>query len=172
MQMNTVSISPKLHLLNDKWDLYYHLPQNSNWDLSSYCIINKSINTAEDVKMLSESINSNIIKHCMLFIMRDGIAPMWEDAKNRDGGFFSYKISNRHVYDIWKQLMMLMCGESLCVNPSHNKHINGITISPKKQFCIVKIWLNCIDIQDPNAIVPINNLLKLGCLFKKQSPEY
>jgi hypothetical protein len=171
-QMNTVSILTQTHYLNDKWDLYYHLPQNSNWDLSSYTIIQKSINTAETVKLLSEHIHSNIVKHCMLFAMRTGITPMWEDARNRNGGYFSYKVSNKHVYEVWKHLFTMVCGETLCVNPNHNKHINGITLSPKKQFCIVKIWLDGIDIQDPNSIVSIPNLLKQGCLFKKQAPEY
>ena len=33
----------------------------------------------------------------MLFVMRNGINPMWEDPKNKDGGCFSYKISNKNV---------------------------------------------------------------------------
>ena len=170
--MDTVSIPTQKSILNDKWDLYYHLPQDKRWSVDSYSPIQKSINTVEDVLMLTSAINDNIIKNCMMFVMRDGITPMWEDPQNRIGGCFSYKVNNRFVYDVWNQLFQLMCGESLCVNPDFSKHINGITASPKKQFCIVKIWLNTTKLQDPSIIVQINNLLKQGCLFKTHSPEF
>ena len=108
----------------------------------------------------------------MLFVMREGITPMWEDPKNRSGGCFSYKIVNKQVYEVWTTLFYLLCGESLCVDPKLNKHINGITISPKKNFCIIKIWLDTANFQDPNIITTIPNLLKQGCLFKKHEPEF
>ncbi len=170
--MDTVSIPTQKSGLNDKWDLYYHLPQDKNWSVDSYSPIQKSISTVEDVLMLTSAINPNIVKNCMMFVMRDGITPMWEDPKNRNGGCFSYKVNNRFVHDVWNQLFQLMCGESLCVNSDFSKHINGITTSPKKQFCIVKIWLNTTKLQDPSIIVQINNLLKQGCLFKTHSPEF
>jgi len=65
-----------------------------------------------------------------------------------------------------------MCGEALCEDINDMKHINGITISPKKNFCIVKIWLSISELQDPNVIVNINNLSKQGCLFKRHEPEF
>lgn len=167
-----MSIPTHPHNLNDKWDLYYHLPHDKNWEISSYTIIMKGIDTAEKVILLNESIVENVVKECMLFVMRNGITPMWEDPKNRMGGCFSYKVSNKQVYEIWKKLFYLLCGEKLCVDPNHNKHINGITISPKKNFCIIKIWLDTSLYQDPNIIVQIQNLLKQGCLFKKHEPEF
>jgi hypothetical protein len=108
----------------------------------------------------------------MLFVMRSGITPMWEDPKNRNGGCFSYKVINKQVPELWKTLFYLLCGETLCVEQKHNKHINGITISPKKNFCIIKIWLDTSLYQDPNMIVQIPNLMKQGCLFKKHEPEF
>jgi len=165
------SISPQ-HNLDGKWDLYYHLPHDKNWELSGYTIIMKSMDTAEKVILLNETITDNVVKNCMFFVMRSGITPMWEDPKNRNGGCFSYKIVNKLVHEIWKNLFYLLCGEALCVDPTLNKHINGITISPKKNFCIIKIWLDTSQYQDANMIVSIPNLLKLGCLFKKHEPEF
>jgi hypothetical protein len=66
----------------------------------------------------------------------------------------------------------MLCGESLCVEPELNKHINGITISPKKNFCIVKIWLDTTAYQDPTFVKQINNLPIQGCLFKRHEPEF
>jgi hypothetical protein len=132
----------------------------------------ENISYADQLVALAEQLPPNVIRFCMLFVMRKGIAPMWEDPKNRNGGCFSYKVVNKQVYEIWKELFYCVCGESLCRNPDHSKHINGITISPKKNFCIIKIWMsNCENI-DPNTISNIPNLSKQGCLFKKHEPEF
>jgi len=170
--MDTLSNPTQKHFLNDKWDLYYHLPQDTNWKLDSYISIQKNIDNAEDIILLSNDIHDNIVKNCMLFVMRAGITPTWEDPQNRNGGCFSYKVSNRNVFEVWTKLFKLICGESICINPSYNKHVNGFTISPKKQFCIIKIWLNTTTLQDPSIITPINHLSKQGCLFKTHSPEF
>ena len=170
--MDTVSIPTQQHNLSGKWNLYYHLPNDKNWGLSSYTAIMSSIDTVEKVITLNESLHENIVKNCMLFVMRDGITPMWEDPHNRNGGCFSYKVANKCVPDVWKNLFYLLCGESLCIERDENKHINGITISPKKNFCIIKIWLDISTLQDPNIITQIPNLSKQGCLFKKHAPEF
>ena len=161
-----------IHNLIDKWNLYYHLPHDKSWELVSYHIIMNNIDTAEKIILLNEEISETIIKNCMLFAMRTGITPMWEDPRNRNGGCFSFKVINKQVYGVWKTLFYSMCGETLCVKPEHNKLINGITISPKKNFCIIKIWLMNCSVQDPNIIIPILNLSKQGCLFKKHEPEF
>jgi hypothetical protein len=108
----------------------------------------------------------------MLFVMRDGITPMWEDPRNRNGGCFSYKVVNKSVPEVWKALFYSLCGESLCIDSKNSKHINGIAISPKKNFCIIKIWMDTSVLQDSGIIINIPNLTKQGCLFKKHEPEF
>ena len=170
--MDAVSIPTQQHTLHGKWNLYYHLPHDKNWELSGYTIIMSKIDKIEQVISLNETLHETIVKNCMLFVMRDGVTPMWEDPRNRNGGCFSYKVINKSVPEVWKNLFYLLCGESLCENIENMKHINGITISPKKNFCIIKIWLDTSDYQDPGIIVPIPNLSKQGCLFKKHEPEF
>lgn len=165
-------LSAQFHNLNGKWDLYYHLPSDPNWNLSSYKEILKNIDKIEDVIMLNNAVSEGIVKNCMLFLMRNDITPLWEDPKNRNGGCFSFKVLNKQVYEIWKTLCYTMCGESLTKNSSHMQEINGITISPKKHFCIVKIWLSTCKYQDPNMFIDIPNLQKQTCLFKKHEPEF
>ena len=160
------------HALDDKWNLYYHLPHDKNWELSSYTIIMNGMETVEEVLSVNTIISENIVKNCMLFMMRQSITPMWEDPRNRNGGCFSYKVINKYVYEVWHDLFLLLSGESLCIERAHNKHVNGITISPKKNFCIIKIWLDTSELQDPGIITAIPNLLKQGCLFKKHEPEF
>ena len=164
--------STSLHCLNDKSNYYYHLPGDSNWSLSSYKLIMGNIDSVEAVKKLNEQIRNPIIKNTMLFVMRDGITPLWEDPKNRNGGCFSFKVLNRQVSDIWKSLLCALCGETLCIDSAKSQYVNGITISPKKNFCIIKVWLSSCDFQDPNTIIDIPNLSKSGCIFKRHEPEF
>ena len=163
--------SPAL-TLHGKWDIYYHLPNDKNWDLSSYKPLQKSLQNVDDLISFNEYLPEKIVKYCMLFVMRENINPTWEAKQNRNGGCFSYKISNKFVYDIWKTLLYALCGESLTKNKRNSSIVNGITISPKKNFCIVKIWLKDCSVQDPNEIIDIPNLTTQGCLFRKHAPEY
>jgi hypothetical protein len=160
------------HDLRDKWDLYYHLPQNKKWDLESYCLILEDIDNVEKLVVIGEALTVNVMKYCMLFVMRAGIAPMWEDAKNRKGGFFSYKVANKFVPEVWKTMFYALCGETLSSNPKYSHLINGITVSPKKSFCIIKIWMTDMSMQDGSVIIDIPNLTKHGVAFKAHKPEF
>jgi hypothetical protein len=168
---NSADEDKSLGLLG-KWDLYYHLPQNKNWDLSSYQLIMGNIDTADKLVAIGEALTSNVMKYCMLFVMRAGITPMWEDKRNRNGGFFSYKVANKFVPEVWKTLFYALCGETLSTNPKYSPLINGITVSPKKSFCIIKIWLIDLSMQDGSVIMDIPNLTKNGVAFKAHKPEF
>jgi hypothetical protein len=160
------------HNLLGKWNLYYHLPHDKNWDLSSYKIIMNNIDSLEKLIAINENVSEQIVKYCMLFVMRDGITPMWEDPSNRNGGCFSFKVLNKQVYSVWKSLFYAMCGETLFKNKAYHNLVNGITISPKKNFCIIKVWLLNCSVQDPELMISIPNLTIQGCLFKKHEPEF
>ena len=169
---DTNSLSKPMHMLNDKWVLYHHLPSNKDWTLSCYEIVMNEIDCLEKIIALTEAIPEDVLKYSMWFVMKRGISPLWEDPKNASGGNFSYKVVNKNVFEVWKNMFYLLCGGSLCENPEYNKYLNGITISPKKNFCIIKVWLENCNIQDPSSMVDINNLQKAGCLFKKHEPEF
>jgi hypothetical protein len=170
----TAAAAPPLttYTLDGKWDMYYHLPHNSNWDLGSYKRIFQNISKMEEVIALNDIIPEAIVKSCMLFVMRAGITPLWEDPQNRNGGCFSFKISNKNVVEVWKNVFYCLAGDTLFKNVAHTKNINGITISPKKNFCILKIWLADCSLQNPDIITDIAGLMKGGCIFKQHSPEY
>ena len=161
----------ELHPLFDKWVLWAHLPHDTDWTIKSYKPI-MELCDAEDILLLYNNMPQILVKNCMLFLMRKGITPTWEDVRNRDGGCFSYKISNKTVYNVWKELSFLLVGETVSNDPKFVSHISGITISPKKMFCIIKIWMeNCTE-QNPKKIKKIRDLSHHGCLFKRHKPEY
>jgi len=155
------------HSLNDKWVLYHHLPCEKDWTMSGYTTICDEIDSIEKVKSIYSSLTENIVKFSMLFFMRDAVTPLWEDENNKNGGCFSYKVINKHVMQVWRDMMYLTSGETLGLNKKYNENINGITISPKKNFCIIKIWLKSPEYQDSQMITSVNNLTKHGVIFKK-----
>ena len=157
--------------LYSSWNYYYHLPQDKDWKISSYKTIITNMNTLDILKAIANEISDKIIRYCMLFVMRHNIQPMWEDEKNRNGGCFSYKVNNSDVPTVWKNLLYSLCGNTLMVNTKHMNLVNGITISPKKEFCIMKIWLIDCSIQDPSCIIHIDNLSNSGSAFKKHLPN-
>jgi hypothetical protein len=163
LSADTICVS---HKLNDKWVLYHHLPSEKNWTLSGYTVLCDEVDSVEKVIALNKSLTDNMIKYSMFFFMRRGITPLWEDPMNSPGGCFSYKVVNKHVVQVWRHMMFLAAGESLGVNSEYNECINGITISPKKNFCILKIWLKDSKHQDSQCIEAIENLTRHGVMFK------
>ena len=167
-QDNTIST----HTLGDEWTMWAHLPHDTDWSVSSYKRI-QDFNSVEQSIALTETLPHKMIRNCMLFVMRKGISPTWEGKRNRAGGCFSYKVSNKIVPAVWRDLTYTMVGETLGTTPSYQKSINGITISPKKNFCVVKVWMTDCKSQDPKIINSIGtSIVPQGCLFKKHNPEY
>jgi len=147
-----------VHNLNRKWILWSHLPQNPDWTLKSYNQI-CSLNTLEDVVSILNIIPDNLLTSCMLFLMREGVTPMWEDVKNKDGGCFKYRIINKHVPQTLKHMIYTLVGETLSSNKLFLQNVTGITISPKKKFCILKVWTSNCDFQNSDIINIDNNIL-------------
>ena len=166
-----VTTNSILHELSDEWILWAHLPHDTDWSLKSYMKIYE-FNTVEQAITITETLPPVLVTNCMLFLMRKGINPIWEDERNRNGGCFSYKIPNKDVPDAWKQLSYSLVGETMSDNIKLLPHINGITISPKKNFCIIKVWLANCSFQDAAVIREVHGITSHGCLFKRHVPEY
>ena len=128
--------------LNNQWTLWYHDPYNNEWNIDSY----KNIYTITTINDFAKIKNSwsilPTIKSSMYFLMRIHIKPMWEDKNNISGGLWSFKITgtDNDILDTWMKLSIYLQGESLLKNTNNYKLINGISISPKKFFSIIKIW--------------------------------
>jgi hypothetical protein len=159
-----------LSQLNDSWCLWAHLPHDADWSLNSYKLL-YTFKTVEETVSLINNLSEKCIKNCMLFIMRENINPIWEDEKNRDGGCFSFKISNKQIKDIWEILTYALVGENIFTSNKDNLKINGITISPKKNFCIIKIWLNTCEYKNLEGINKLLNLEDEIFIFKKHISE-
>jgi len=176
METNTSAVElvavEEYHTLNDKWVMWVHLPHDTDWSINSYKKI-YTIGSVEEAIAITETLPEIMVNNCMLFLMRNGVKPIWEDPKNRAGGCFSYKITNKSVYNVWKQLSYVVMGESISNEASFVTNVTGITISPKKNFCIIKIWMSNCSHQNPSIVTnDVKGLTSHGCIFKKHTPEY
>ena len=68
------SESNNLHKLSDTWILWAHLPHDTDWSIKSYIKI-CSFNTVEETISIINVLPAKLVTNCMLFIMREGIAP-------------------------------------------------------------------------------------------------
>ena len=183
-----------MYTLNDKWTLWLHLPYDTDWSINSYKKVT-TFDTLEDCIILIENINKEIVEKCMLFIMKNNIKPIWEDPDNSKGGCISYKITTDYVYDVWKKLNYYLIGGTLINDEDILNNINGISISPKKNFCIIKFWIKNSEIfkkskfyqeliieknsalqecekKDPLKLDILCNIEKQHCLFKEHQILY
>ena len=155
-----------MNLLNTPWSLWYHLPNEQNWDENSYNLI-CNFNDISSCVALTNTITENFITNCMFFLMRNEIKPMWEDKENINGGCFSLKIQNKYVYKTWNKLIYSIVGETLFDDETIMNDVNGITISPKRYFCIIKIWMKNCDTTDIKLLNQKLNISVETFLFKK-----
>ena len=166
------SNAESFHNLSEYWTLWAHLPHNTDWSINSYIPIS-TFKTVEETIAVTETLPPILVENCMLFLMLKGVKPTWEDPKNRNGGCFSYKVSNKNVYKVWKDLTYVIVGSSISKNNNFVNCVTGITISPKKNFCIIKIWMTNCSNQNPNVVTSdLKGLTPQGCIFKKHTPEY
>ena len=158
--------------LNTGWDLWYHSIENSNWGNDSYKSLYK-IRNLHDIHFLKENIQQNYLQNGMFFVMREDIFPTWEDPDNRLGGCISFKVLSNDILDSWNKLFLNLISENISLNEKDFYEINGISISPKKEFNIIKIWLRNDTNEFKNLVKEIDPYFKLeNSLYKKHELEY
>ena len=149
-----------MNKLVNSWTCWLHLQSDANWDISSYKKITE-FDKLEDGIILIENLSFKIITQSMVFLMRENVLPLWESKENIEGGSFSYKISNCLIDNVWKKLCYSLLGNTLYHDKNVLKNINGISISPKKNFCIIKFWLKSLETIKENKEIThfINNFI-------------
>ena len=125
--------------IKDEWVLWFHSINDSKWDKSSYKELFK-LKDLCDVYVVIDVFKQNHYQNGMFFLMKKGIFPNWEDPNNRLGGCLSFKISSSNVINEWNNLYLNCILENLL--SENNDKINGISISPKKEFNILKLWFS------------------------------
>lgn len=122
-----------------QWVLWWHSVTDEDWTLASF----KKLAVIDSIKAYWEMVNTiEDITAGMFYLMREGVAPMWEDPHNVDGGYWSFRVQKSHANSIWKDLVAVLVGESLTVDHEDMAYMNGISFSPKLSNAIFRIWLS------------------------------
>jgi hypothetical protein len=125
--------------LKNEWKLWFHSINDNNWNKSSYKQL-FSLKDLFDTNLMINIFKQNHYQNGMFFLMKNDVFPNWEDPSNRMGGCLSFKISSKNVISEWRDLF-LKCNLE-CILKDENDKINGLSISPKKEFNILKIWFS------------------------------
>ena len=123
--------------LSSKWVYYYHDFKNTDWSSESY---NKlaEINTVQEYWGVENELEDKT--NHIYFLFKNDIPPQWELGENKNGGAWSFRIPKEDSNDAWLELSMLLIGQTLTKKIDDMETINGISITPKVKFCILKIW--------------------------------
>ena len=155
--------------LNSNWTIWFHKSDENNWNFESYIKL-ATFNTIEEYAVIMNTFNENHPLNAMLFVMRDDIKPMWEADENKKGGCISFKIYRNKIYDAWTQLNNYLISENILKVKDDNLKINGISISPKKTFSIIKIWF-CDNTSDISKLNIMNSFKYEEAIYKEHLKE-
>ena len=123
--------------LKNKWVLWYHKMNDEQWGIDSY----KKVIEIEDYHTLLLMVSEiKVVTSGMFFFMKDGIQPIYEDPMNKEGGYWSLRVTKKDANDYWLKIIYLLCFENITQDENKNKLMNGLSISPKINNCIFKIW--------------------------------
>lgn len=119
------------------WTLYFHSPEETKWTLNTFISLG-SMKKWEDFWGIIDALKPESLSDGMFFMMRDPSPPLWESHQNIRGGCYSFRCEKKDASDIYlNHIISAMIG-LLSINVDNR--INGISISPKRGFNIVKIW--------------------------------
>ena len=150
--------------LDNKINIWWHGINDNKWGVDSYKNVIEIQNMTEYHECLSHLTNT-ILPNSMIFIMKNGIDPVWEHPDNVNGGCWSFKISKGQIHKYWTELSIYLLGENLVSKDV--KLINGLSISPKKSFCIMKIWNNDKKINDKQILNKSMDIPFDSCIYKQ-----
>jgi hypothetical protein len=173
---NKVKMGDDKHL-NSKWNVSLHnTSKGDDWSLESYDHVT-SFNTIGGFWRFFNNFHllDKIDNH--VFIMRDGITPIWEDVNNRKGGICSFKIEfiskgsrNNMGSEIMMSICILLMNESFVKN---NMIINGISYSVKNRSILVKLWVKNFKENDSFQYkLPLDFLTRIDTVLQRCDTGY
>lgn len=156
--------------LGNTYTLWCHDVNNKFWDIDSY----KQLMTFNDVSSfwkLINNLNKMGIKYNHFFLMKGNIEPTWEHEENRNGGVCSLKTEIHKASEMFEYLTTKMVSGELSMYPDD---INGISISPKNNWAIIKIWNSDMkhDLSKTLTKDVINKYSYMDLRYKPNVPEF
>jgi hypothetical protein len=119
------------------WTLYFHSPEETKWTLNTFINLG-AMKTWGDFWTVIETLKQDSLADGMFFMMRDPSPPLWESHQNIRGGCYSFRCQKKDASDIYLNYIIgAMLGT---LQGDSDNRINGLSISPKRGFNIIKVW--------------------------------
>ena len=133
------TMTADMHIPTGSWTLYFHSPEETKWTLNTFINLGVMKTWAEFWAVI-EAVKQDSLADGMFFMMRDPAPPLWESHHHIRGGCYSFRCQKKDAADVYlNYIIASMLGE-LAGHPENR--INGISISPKRGFNIIKVWNN------------------------------
>jgi len=139
-------------MISGKWTLYYHEitddQPSSGSDIYKFLC---EVATLEQLGTVLREFGPKKLTNCLVRIMRGKTSPLWENSENIRGGSYCLKIPIKHAVEVFETYVVaVILGE--CASSPANTLV-GVTISPKKGSCIIKIWnKDCKSFHEPTDL--------------------
>lgn len=118
------------------WTLYFHSPAEKKWSIDTFKNL-ATVSTWSEYLALINILDDTKWSRGMFFWMRASIPPLWENYQNIKGGSYSLCVGATDSIDIFHRYTL---GCMLGSATEKEDSIQGITISPKKGFHVIKLW--------------------------------
>lgn len=159
--------------LCNKFNLWSHSITNKDWDISSYDKLLMIDNVSTFWKVFNNLHKLGYrIKH--FYLMKENIDPLWEHQDNRNGGVCSFRVDIGSALSVFEHLCSMLVTNSICENPEDVSDINGVSISPKNSWAIIKVWnKDCNNdlTQKLNKSI-LTKYADVSIKYKSNAPEY
>jgi hypothetical protein len=119
------------------WTLYFHSPEETKWTLNTFVSLG-SMKIWKDFWTIINTLDQESFSNGMFFMMRDPVPPLWENHQNIRGGYYSFRCQKKDAPEIYIDYMISTMINQLTKHSSNL--INGLSISPKRGFNIIKVW--------------------------------
>ncbi len=130
--------SPVVHPIpTGSWTVYFHEPEDKSWTAESYKRI-QVVNNWEALGAVIRELGPHKTMNGLLRIMKGDVSPLWENKANIRGGSYCLKISRRNAVEVFQRYLAAAALGTAAKDPANE--IVGVTISPKKGSCIIKVW--------------------------------
>ena len=147
--------SPTHPIPTGPWTLYFHAPDDRSWAPDSY----KKVHTVaawEDLGAVLRELGSGRLTNGMVFAMRGTTSPLWEHHSNIRGGCYCIRVSRRNALEIYQRYLAAAAAGCATTDSDANP-IVGVTISPKRGACIIKLMnADGRAHKDPAEVVPLH----------------
>jgi translation initiation factor 4E len=169
--------------LENKFVLWYHIINNTPSDQDYKAQIKKlaQFDTLENFWAIFQYLKKpDDIKQPIEFqLFKEGIAPMWEDDQNKNGGRIALKLRKEYSNLVWEELVFAFIGGYFA--KEIKDEINGLVINCKKDFNTLQIWTKSFSDEVTSGIeknireilsIPKEVVLDIKPFSMQQNKEY